>query len=228
MAFGLVKAVSSVAVGAASSLFTFGGSLATGGVAMSGGWASGVGGMLNSLGLGGTTLGGMLGGAVQYAVKGALGGAVTGLLTDGKVGKGMLHGAMSAGIGGALTDAMGGGAAPASAGAAASKADAWKSGTVPGIPGPGAAGRQSAAAFGGAPAGYAPGGPGGTGGAGNASWLGPVLKNVGTALVQGQNAKDSRKNATFSMPQVWYPKKASQKAAAETAPAPVEPKTATA
>ena len=210
--FGVVKAVSGFAMGAASSLFTAGGALATGGVSMSGGWASAVGGLLP--GLGGSTLGGILGSAVQYAGLGALTAAVTG----GDIGKGALYGAIGGGVMGALGgdgNLLGGGMSPGDGGGKPPAAGGG--GTVPGA---------------GAPSGPAVG----AGGSGN-SWLGPVLKNVGQALIGDADAKDS-KPRQIKMPRVWYPSRVStntrvegpansqdkEMAVAPTAPEPIAPK----
>ena len=67
--------------------------------------------IVETLGLGGTTLGNMLGGAIQYAGVGALGGAATAAITGGDIGRGATTGALAGAGLGALSGATSGGIA---------------------------------------------------------------------------------------------------------------------
>ena len=95
---------------ALTSFVTFGGSLsldgATGG---GGGWSGAIRGVMDAIGLGGTSLGNILGGAVEYAGYGALGGAAVAAVTGGDIGKGAAQGALALGALGGVQGAMGGG-----------------------------------------------------------------------------------------------------------------------
>lgn len=189
---------------AGAAFFTAGAALGLGGIT-AGGWSGLVGKAVSSLGLTGSTLGSILGGAATYAGYGAIAGGVTALLTGGDVGSAALQGAALGAIGGGIAGGLG---MPGVPGAAP---QAGQAGTQ-GVTGMGAgdamagnlpaagAGQQGAAAAGamGPPAvpaatgavSPAPGGGFfdnmfGQGGwlERNGTWFGPTLQGVGGGLV---------------------------------------------
>ena len=217
--FKVVKKIAPFALAAATAFFTLGGSLAVGGVSLAGGWAGAVGSAIGGLGLGGTTLGGILGGAVTYAGYGALAGAAIGLATGQNVGEAALAGAGA----GALAGGIGAGLGLINPTGAAAAGGAAESGLTYGSPygGPGPGGAVAGAGAPVAGAGVGSGVAAGTAAAGggflerNAAWLGPILGNVGSALIAGSDEDEEDPRYKQKMPQVWYPAKRRAKAAAK-------------
>ena len=193
-----MKKIAPFILGAAAAYFTFGGSLALGGLTLggAGGWGGAISSVVNSIGLGGSTLGSILGGAVKYAGYGALGGAATAAVTGGDIGEGAAQGALSGAITGGVMSGIGvpdllGGQAPSPGGSAGimSQAAGGMAGPVSGPHG-GAVGSM--------------GGGAAAGGGGfmdrlfekggwlerNAGLVGPAVAGLGEGILGGLASKD--------------------------------------
>lgn len=211
----VVKKIAPFALGIAAAYFTFGGSLAIGGLNLAGGWASAIGTVIESLGIAGSTLGNILGGAVQYAGWGALGGAAVAAATGGDIGEGAAQGALYGGLTGGAMGGLGL-IPPPGASAAGGKSLVSQANGVPIPPEGGRAAAQAALGGGASPVG------GGSfldqlfseGGwlERNAGLVGPTIAGIGTGLVEGLSSRDQieseerlQRQRQHTLPSIWSP-----------------------
>ena len=169
---------------------------------------------MDTLGLGGSTLGNMLGGAVQYGAMGALTGAATAAVTGGDIGKGALYGAAGGAVMGGLGGLdSGGGIMQQATGAPVSGGDRMRM-LQAGQSSPGATPIG---------AGMAQGGGDGffdrifsEGGwmERNAGLVGPIIQGVGGGLLEGMAREDEyeqqrrmQQARMHDLPSVWDPVK---------------------
>ena len=203
-----------IILGVAAAFFTFGGSLALGGLTLggAGGWGGAVASLMSKIGLGAqSTLGSILGSALKFAGTGAASGGALAAITGGDISEGAAQGALQGAVlGGGL------GLAGRVAGAA---------GAATGVAAPVTPVDVSPLASLGEPitpvgvsALAPPPTPGffskvmGAGGwiERNQGLVGPVLSNVGGALLQGISEKDQREHQTerdaqrgHDIPRLW-------------------------